>query len=153
MNRNVSELNGMKMCLNHSQTGIEEGLAELELDFRSWLEHPHQRVTWGKLMEHLVSFRWVLDQHFTRVAGEGYLENVACQRPGLYSDLREIECWQCRIIDQLDMTIHHVQNYDPQRDEIADMAEQFQRLHQEILEEEFQERQLVERGLVERGLA
>ena len=34
-----------------------------------------------------------------------------------------------------------------QRDEIADMAEQFQRLHREILEEECQERQLVERGL------
>ena len=33
------------------------------------------------------------------------------------------------------------------RDEIADMAEQFQRLHREILEEECQERQLVERGL------
>ena len=60
---------------------------------------------------------------------------------------REIECWHCRLIDQLDLTIHHVQNYDPQRDEIADMAEQFQRLHREILEEECQERQLVERGL------
>jgi hypothetical protein len=147
MNRNVWEQSGMKMCLNHSQSAIEEGLAELEQDFRHWIEYPHQRVNWSKLMEHLVSFRWVLDQHFTRIAGEGYLENVACQRPGLYSDLRDIECMQYRLIDQLDETIHDVQNYDPQRDEIADMAEQFHRLHREILEEENQERMLMERGL------
>jgi hypothetical protein len=135
------------MCLNHSQSGIEDSLAELETDFRTWMDHPHQRTTWGKLMEHLVSFRWILDQHFTRVAGEGYLENVASLQPGMYRDLRDIECWQCRLIDDLDSLIHHVQNYDPQRDEIADMSEQFQRLHREILEEESQERLLVERGL------
>jgi hypothetical protein len=137
----------MKMCLNHSQSGIEESLLELESDFRLWMEHPHQRTTWSKLMEHLVSFRWVLDQHFTRVAGEGYLENVAALRPGMYVDLREIECWQCRLIDELDLLIHHVQNFDPQRDEIADMVEQFQQLHCDILDEESQERLLVEKGL------
>ena len=80
MNDNVTEL---RMSLDHSQSGIAEGLQELNLDFKYWLEHPHQRATWGKLMEHLVSFRWILDQHFTRVAGEGYLENVACQYPGM----------------------------------------------------------------------
>jgi hypothetical protein len=51
------------------------------------------------------------------------------------------------LIDQLDLTIHHVQNYDPQRDDILDMVSQFQRLHREILEEESQERILVDRGL------
>lgn len=147
MNENVREISEIKMCLNHSQCGIEESLDELECDLRNWCEHPHQRAAWGKLMEHLVSFRWILDQHFTRVAGEGYLENVACKRPGMYSELREIECWQCRLIDQLDLIIHDVQTYDPQRDEIADIRDQFQRLHREILEEENQERLLVERGL------
>jgi len=147
MNRNVWEFRGVKMCLNHSQAAIQEGLVELEQDFRDWIEHPHQRATWSKLMEHLVSFRWVLDQHFTRIAGEGYLENVVSPRPGLYSELREIECLQFRLIDELDITIHHVQNYDPQRDDIAVMVSQFQRLHCEILEEESQERILVDRGL------
>ena len=147
MNRNVWSSRGLKMCLNHSQVAIEEGLSELEQDFHDWVAHPHQRTTWSKLMEHLVSFRWVLDQHFTRIAGEGYLENVASLRPGLYSDLREIECLQCRLIDQLDLTIHHVQNYDSQRDDIAEMVRQFQKLHNEILDEECQERMLVERGL------
>jgi hypothetical protein len=136
-----------KLCLNHSQSGIEDSLQELDHDFRAWMEHPHQRTVWSKLMEHLVSFRWVLDQHFTRVAGEGYLENVAALRPGMYRDLREIECWQCCLIDDLDLLIHHVQNYDPQRDEIADMVDQFRRLHSEILDEENQERMLVEKGL------
>ncbi|MCU0708280.1 MAG: hypothetical protein MUF23_08320 [Pirellula sp.] len=140
-------VNGLRMCLNHSQSGIEASLQELEANFRAWMEHPHQRTTWSKLMEHLVNFRWILDQHFTRVAGEGYLENVAALRPGMYRDLREIECWQCRLIDDLDLLIHHVQTYDPQRDEIADMVEEFQRLHSEILDEENQERLLVEKGL------
>ncbi|MCU0717303.1 MAG: hypothetical protein MUD03_14375 [Pirellula sp.] len=138
---------GIKMCLNHSQSGIEDGLVELEHDFRNWFEHPHQRPYWSKLMEHLVSFRWVLDQHFTRVAGEGYLEHVACQRPGLYSELRDIECWQCRLIDRLDSIIHDVQTFDSQRDEIADIEDEFRQLHREILDEESQERLLVERGL------
>lgn len=144
MNDNVTEL---RMSLDHSQSGIADGLQELNLDFKNWLEHPHQRATWGKLTEHLVSFRWILDQHFTRVAGEGYLENVACQHPGMYSELREIECWQCRLIDHLDAIIHDVQTYDPQRDEVADIGDDFERLHREILEEESQERSLVERGL------
>lgn len=147
MNEQSRELAGMRLCLNHSQSGIEEGLVELEQDFRTWFEHPNQRVSWSKLMEHLVSFRWVLDQHFTRVAGEGYLEQVAEQRPGMYSDLRSIECWQCRLIDELDAIIHHVQTFDPQRDEIADIRDDFNRLHSEILDEESQERLLVERGL------
>ncbi len=147
MDRLNRHFSGLRMCLNHSQAGIEDSLVELESDFRSWLEHPHQRATWGKLMEHIVSFRWILDQHFTRVAGEGYLENVASIRPGMYSDLRDIECWQCRLIDDLDLLIHHVQNYDPQRDEIADMVDDFQALHREILAEESQERVLVERGM------
>ncbi len=147
MRDDMNEFAGIRMRLNHSQTGIEEGLAELEQDFRTWLEHPHQRAVWSKLAEHLVSFRWVLDQHFTRVAGEGYLERVAMQRPGMYSDLREIECWQCRLIDELDSIIHDVQIFDAQRDEIFDIGDNFRRLHREILEEESQERVLVERGL------
>ena len=147
MDRLDARNQGLKMCLDHSQSGIEESLLEVECDFQTWLNHPHQRTAWSKLMEHLVSFRWTLDQHFTRVAGEGYLENVASLRPGLYSDLREIECHQCRLIDLLDTLIHDVQTYDPQRDEIADMSERFRDLHREILVEEHQERLLIERGL------
>lgn len=147
MNRNGWESSGIKLCLNHSQAAIEEGLIELEQDFRDWLDHQHQRANWGKLMEHLVSFRWVLDQHFTRIAGEGYLENAVSTRPALYSDFREIECLQWKLIDMLDLTIHHVQNFDPQRDDIAILFNQFQRLHREITEEESQERLLVDRCL------
>jgi hypothetical protein len=144
------ESRGMKsirMCLNHSQSGIEQGLLELDQDFHQWQIHPHQRATWSKLMEHIISFRWVLDQHFTRVAGEGYLEEVACSRLGMYGELRDIECWQCRIIDELDAIIHDVQDFDAQRDDVAEIAEQFRILHREILDEESQERLLVERTL------
>ena len=147
MDRKDHSTDGLKLCLNHSQSGIEESLAELECDFRSWMAHPHQRSNWSKLTEHLVSFRWVLDQHFTRVAGEGYLENVASRLPGLVRDLHAIECWQYRLIDRLDALIHDVQNYDPQSDEILDRVEQFRSLHREILDDENQERLLVERGL------
>jgi hypothetical protein len=47
----------------------------------------------------------------------------------------------------LDNIIHHVQNFDPQRDEIADISDDFRRLHREILDEESHERDLVEKGL------
>ncbi len=66
---------------------------------------------------------------------------------GCIQKLRDIECWQCRLIDQLDNIIHHVQNFDPQRDEIADISDDFRRLHREILDEESHERDLVEKGM------
>ncbi len=54
MKESTSRKASVKLCLNHSQAGIEAGLVELEMDFRSWCEHPHHRVPWTKLMEHLV---------------------------------------------------------------------------------------------------
>lgn len=141
------QIAGMKMCLNHSQAGIEESLAELEVDFRACVDHPHQHSLHIKLIEHLVSFRWVLDQHFTRVAGEGYLENVASMRPGMYLELREIECRQCQVIDDLDALIRSVRNCDPRRGAFAELLVEFERLHAAILDEESLERSLVEKGL------
>lgn len=141
------QITGMKMCLNHSQAGIEESLVELEEDFRACLDHPRQRSLHNKLIEHLVSFRWVLDQHFTRVAGEGYLENVAAMRPGMYLELREIECRQCQAIDDLDYLINAVRTCDSERAAIHELFNDFVRLHAAILDEESLERSLVEKGL------
>jgi hypothetical protein len=141
------QIAGMKMCLNHSQAGIEESLAELDDDFRACVDHPYQRSLHNKLIEHLVSFRWVLDQHFTRVAGEGYLENVASMRPGMYLELREIECRQCQAIDDLDALICRVRNCDSHPDSFTELLSDFGRLHSAILDEESLERSLVEKGL------
>jgi hypothetical protein len=43
---------GLKMCLNHSQAGIEKSLAEIDADFRGCVDHPHQRSLQTKLIEH-----------------------------------------------------------------------------------------------------
>lgn len=141
------KLAGLKMCLNHSQAGIEESLAELEGDIRACVDHPYQRSLHTKLIEHLISFRWVLDQHFTRVAGEGYLENAASMRPGMYLELREIECRQCQVIDDLDALICRVRECDARCDTFAVLLADFERLHTAILDEESLERSLVEKGL------
>ncbi|MFN6128471.1 MAG: hypothetical protein ACK6DC_21010 [Planctomycetota bacterium] len=141
------QFNDLKMCLNHSQSGIEESLAELDGDFRTWAEHPQQHIARKKVLEHLVSFRWVLDQHFTRVAGEGYLENAVAMRPGMYRELREIECRQDEVLDDLDALVRRVRNCDAQQDSVAELFCDFQRLHSAILDEESLERSLVEKGL------
>ncbi|MFO0012538.1 MAG: hypothetical protein ACK553_07340 [Planctomycetota bacterium] len=140
------QASGLKMCLNHSQAGIEESILELERDFRAWMEHPSQRMVRNKLLEHLVNFRWILDQHYTRIAGEGYLENVAAMKPGMYGQLREIECRQCLVIDDLDDLVRRARGCDSDRDTIALLLDDFQRLHGEILEEETLERSMVEKG-------
>lgn len=138
---------GLKMSLNHSQSGIEESLVELEGDFRSWLDHPHRPALRNHVIEHLVSFRWVLDQHFTRVAGEGYLEHIVAMRPGMYRELREIECRQYQVLDDVDRLIHRAKSCEFHRDTISDLFDDFQRVRAEILDEESLERSMVEKGL------
>jgi hypothetical protein len=134
------------MCLNHSQSRIEQGLCELEVEFRQWQAKPHSQSMRTKLVEDLENFRWLLDQHFTRVAGEGYLERAVHQEPALYGDLRDIECWQARLVDHLDQIIERVRHFEADRDSVRDMAADFIALHDDILREESEERYLLERG-------
>jgi hypothetical protein len=99
-----------------------------------------------KLVEELENFRWLLDQHFTRVSGEGYLEQAVHQEPALYGDLREIECWQARLVDHLDQIVRQVRRFETERDSVGDLAAEFIVLHDDILREESEERHLLERG-------
>jgi len=147
----VSETNvdfaSVKMCLSHSQSRIERGLCDLESEFRRWQEKPHSRSIRSKLIEDLENFRWLLDQHFTRVAGEGYLERVLNHEPSLYCELREIECWQGRLVDHLDGIIDRVRQSSDQSNGIDPLVTDFISLHDDILREESEERYLVERGV------
>lgn len=140
------ELASMKMCLSHSQTRIERGLCDLEGEFRQWQDRPHSRSIRGKLQEDLENFRWLLDQHFTRLGGEGYLESLAHREPSLYGELRHIECWQARLIDHLDTIIDRLRHFDDHQS-IDELARNFVSLHDDILREESEERQLVQRSL------
>jgi len=147
----MSELNvdfaSVKMCLSHSQSSIERGLCDLESEFRRWQEKPLSRSIRSKLIEDLENFRWLLDQHFTRVAGEGYLERVLNYDPDRYCDLREIECWQGRLIDHLDRIIDRVRHSSDECASIENLVTDFISLHDDILREESEERYLVERGI------
>lgn len=142
-----NEFAGVKMCLNHSQSRIERGLCDLETEFVQWQEKPHSRSMRAKLLEDLENFRWLLDQHFTRVAGEGYLERCVHHEPSLYCELRDIECWQSRLIDHLDVIIDRVRHYDANQESIHSLARDFVSLHDDILREESEERYLVDRGM------
>ncbi len=86
MDRHKHDVDGVRLCLNHSQSRIEQGLYELEATFRQWQAKSHSQSVRIKLVEDLENFRWVLDQHFTRVAGEGYLERAVHQEPSLYGE-------------------------------------------------------------------
>ena len=138
---------GVKMCLNHSQSQTERGLCDLEAGFRRWQEKPQSRSIRSKLVEDLENFRWLLDQHFTRVAGEGFLERVLNYEPTLYCELRDIECWQGRLLDHLDEIIDRVRQVTEERQAIDRLVTDFIALHDEILREESEERYLVERGV------
>ena len=140
------DFEGVRMCLNHSQSRIERGLCDLEAEFRQWQVKSHSQSMRAKLVEDLENFRWLLDQHFTRVAGEGYLERAVHQEPALYCDLRDIECWQARLVDHLDQIIDEVRHFDCERDSVGELAADFVALHDDILREESEERCLLERG-------
>jgi hypothetical protein len=68
-------------------------------------------------------------------------------RPGMYLELREIECRQCQVIDDLDALIRSVRSCDLRREAFAELLVEFERLHAAILDEESLERSLVEKGL------
>lgn len=142
------DVDGVRMCLNHSQSRIERGLCELETEFRQWESKPQSRSMRQRLVEDLENFRWLLDQHFTRVAGEGYLERVVHYEPKLYSDLRDIECWQDRLIDHLDEIVERVRHFDCEREPVESLLHEFIAFHDDILREESEERHLLERGFV-----
>jgi hypothetical protein len=142
------DVDGVRMCLNHSQSRIERGLCDLETEFRQWESKPQSRSMRERLVENLENFRWLLDQHFTRVAGEGYLERVVHYEPKLYSDLRDIECWQDRLIDHLDEIVDRVRHFDFERESVDGLLQEFIAFHDDILREESEERYLLERGFV-----
>ncbi|MDZ4849559.1 MAG: hypothetical protein SGI77_09705 [Pirellulaceae bacterium] len=142
------DFDGVRMCLNHSQSRIERGLCDLEIEFRQWQNKPNSHAMRDKLVGDLENFRWLLDQHFNRVAGEGYLEKAVHQEPLLYGDLREIECWQARLIEQLDEIVECVRHFEVEREGVSDLAANFVALHDDILREESEERYLLDRGLV-----
>jgi hypothetical protein len=140
------DVDGVRMCLNHSQSRIERGLCDLEVEFRQWEVKPHSRSMRARLVEDLENFRWLLDQHFTRVSGEGYLERIVHNEPNLYCDLRDIECWQARLVEDLDVIIDRVRHFETDRDSIDHLTRDFISLHDDILREETEERHLLERG-------
>lgn len=146
MDQYKHDFEGVRMCLNHSQSRIERGLCDLEAEFRQWQAKSHSQSMRAKLVEDLENFRWLLDQHFTRVAGEGYLEKAVHQEPALYCDLRDIECWQARLVDHLDQIIDLVRHFDCERGSVRELAADFVALHDDILREESEERHLLERG-------
>jgi hypothetical protein len=147
MSEFIEDFAGVKMCLNHSQSQTERGLCDLEAEFRRWQEKPQSRSIRSKLVEDLENFRWLLDQHFTRVAGEGFLERILNYEPSLYSELRDIECWQVRLLDHLDEIIDRVRQSTDEPAAINRLVTDFISLHDDILREESEERYLVERGV------
>jgi hypothetical protein len=147
MSEFIEDFAGVKMCLNHSQSQTERGLCDLEAEFRRWQEKPKSRSIRSKLVEDLENFRWLLDQHFTRVAGEGFLERILNYEPSLYSELRDIECWQVRLLDHLDEIIDRVRQSTDEPAAINRLVTDFISLHDDILREESEERYLVERGV------
>lgn len=136
----------VRMYMNHSLSGIEDGISELDSDFRAWSEHPWQRGAWTRVAEHLVSLRWLLEQHFSKLAGEGMLETVACCRPSLYPELRSIETGQEQAIDDLDAIIQRVEALDLHPAEIESLVTDFKRLKYQILEIESMELAFLEQA-------
>lgn len=142
-----NELNQIRMCLNHSQSGIEQALADLENELCRWLDHPTPAARRKKLTEGLKELRWLLDQHFHRVSGEGYLERAVSIAPCLYPDMREIECCQCALLDRLDELIVLFEKQEECELDHFDFVNRFRALHQAILREEDEERRLIDRTL------
>ncbi len=140
------DLNGIRICLNHSQTLLEQSMLELDCLFQKWARRPFAWAVRHKLISELDDFRWMLAQHFRRVVGEDYLARAADVTPTLYTDCREIANWQTSLLEQLDLIINSVKCFPRGDIRAALIAERFENLHREVVCEEREECSLVKRA-------
>ena len=148
MMKPLSPISVVRLYMDHSLSGIEEGLTEIDADFKAWYNHPTQRGAWQRVVEHLISLRWVLEHHYDKLSGEGLLENSVSMEPGLYSELRCIERLQGLVIDQVDSVICEVETLEMQACEFETLVADYQSLRQEILQVELRQMALLERNAV-----
>lgn len=139
-----NELGTIQNALNRSQSRVCLQLCDAEKCFADWQSNPGQKDSRDNLLTCLKQFRQKLDEHFARVAGEGYLERAVSLHPSMTPQLQEIEQWQARLLAEVDAIIGQVQTSTNVN--ISELATRFHHLHDEVLHEEREERHLIERG-------
>ncbi|MFO0925233.1 MAG: hypothetical protein U0905_22455 [Pirellulales bacterium] len=137
-------LDGIRMCLNHAQSDIESSFAEIDATLRKWECHAGNPIIRTRLLEQLTDARWLLEQHFERIAGEGYFEQIVDQRPSLYERFRDVENMQEELLRRFDQLIIDIRGLCVDSRSIANILNRFRQFHEELLREECEEREMLE---------
>jgi hypothetical protein len=140
------DLNGIRICLNHSQTLLEQSMLELDCLFQKWARRPFAWAVRHKLISELDDFRWMLGQHFRKVFGEDSLVRVADATHTVDSEYRDIANWQTSLLEQLDLIINSVKCFPRGDVQAISIAKRFEDLHREVVCEEREECSLVKRA-------
>jgi hypothetical protein len=151
MLRAMPDRTELRICLNHSQSLLEQSMNDLEWYFHKWASRPFSRTFRQRLLLELSDFRWMLETHFMRVVGQEFLKPVIEQKPNLSEECRRLEEWQATLLNKLDRIVADVESMtanQPVADRVLSerLAHDFESLHQDVMCEEKEECHLVEQA-------
>ena len=131
--------------LSASQQHISGPLVEAEQAVAAWCADPHAALSRSLATAALDRLQTSVDQHFTRIAGEGLLEDAVSAKPALYPRMRELESWQNALCDKLEKIAQDLK--DPACEDCAGLiASALAAFRQELLQEEGEERKIIDLG-------
>ena len=147
MSENWQRFRAVAKQLVISQRHVEIALEKADRATDEWEKASTDPDAYSRVLNAIDALRDSVEQHFTRVAGEGLIEEAVAQSPELYPRLQEIELWQSRLADRaidLSKRIRAGMNDPDLPREIVAALGEFRR---ELFREELEERSLIDLGL------
>ncbi|MCA9192847.1 MAG: hypothetical protein KDB03_13820 [Planctomycetales bacterium] len=112
--------------LHCSQRNVAQTLDLAQRTLGAWAKDTNSVRHHRMAIEALGQLQFAIDQHFSRLAGEGMLEQAVERNPKLYAELRRIETEQCELCDQLRTIIERLRNSNGNSRSANPIIESFQ---------------------------
>ncbi len=132
-----------------SQRHVETALRAADVAVQHWRSQPTHTAAHEQAGLAVEQLQAAVEQHFSRVAGEGLVEDVVNEHPDLYPQLRELEQWQSQLVDSAGKIAEQMRQAPGSQEDAAAVEQALKAFRSELLKEEREERDIVDRGLSE----
>ncbi len=141
---NDPDFGAIRLCLNHSQSRLDQSMAALSEMFQQWFKHPTSRTLHQKIQSELSDLEWMLSEHFQWLTADLCSHQLA-QASDLSSDPWNPICdWQVQLLEDTAALLDDVCRCELSSLGVRRLFSQFEQLRDAIFREESNERSLVE---------
>ncbi len=134
----------LRMCLNHSQSGVEQATAEIEVALQRWHSHPGNAQCRRKVSSDVSNLRWMIEQHFRTLIERDVPQHITRDSTEIHDHLLAMASFQNRLLYLLSEINRQVDSVVASAPEIAKVIRLFQQFHAQLICEEAEERLLVD---------